>query len=99
MREVLSPDRVEHFSAAFIGNFAVGKVVAAANNRVAANTDEIHSFAFAGLETNGRSSGNIQAHAVGFAAIKTQRRVRFDEMIMAADLNRTIAKVGDGKRR
>ena len=50
-------------------------------------------FFFTRLESRGRAGGDIQAHAVGGAAIEMQGAVDFIEMIMAADLNGAIAGI------
>ncbi len=45
-------------------------------------------FFLAGLKADRRARGNIQTHAVRGAPIEIQRAVDFEEVIVAADLNR-----------
>src|SRR2546423_14419764 len=58
----------------------------------------MHSFRIAWLEAHGRSGGNIEAHAVGCGAVELQGGIGFDEVIMAADLDGSVAEIGDGER-
>ena len=78
------------------GNFAAREVVTAANDFLARDFYELHSLGFAGLKTNRRSRRDVEAFAIGRAAIKLQRAVRLDEMVVAADLNRSVAEIRDG---
>ena len=63
--------------------------------RVAGDLHQPNGFGFARLEAHGRPGRNIEAFAVGLRAVKFQRGIGLDEMIMAADLNRTVAQIGD----
>ena len=42
------------------------------------------------------ASGDIEAHATSIFAIELQRRVGLEEVVMRADLDRTVAGIGDG---
>ena len=61
----------------------------------ARDRDERDGSRLAGLEAHGGAGRDVEAHAVGGAAVEVERAVRFDEVIVAADLDRTIAAVGD----
>jgi len=50
------------------------------------------------LEAHRRSRRNIEAIAKRSASIEGERRVRFGEMILTANLNRSVACVGNSKR-
>src|SRR6266481_3000263 len=50
------------------------------------------------LEAHRRSRRNVQAIPKRSASIEGERRVRFGEMIMTANLNRSVACVGNSKR-
>ncbi len=47
------------------------------------------------LEAHRRARGDIEAHAARRVAVKAQRLVGFEEMIMRAHLNGPVAAVGD----
>src|SRR5437868_13968386 len=64
----------------------------------AGERDELHVAGLAGFEANGGAGGDIEAHAAGLFAVEFQRGVGFEEMIVRADLDRTVAGVGDVKR-
>ena len=71
---------------------AIGQIVSAADHLAAGDRDERDGFRVARLEAHRRARGNIEPLAVGFATIELQRGVGFDEVVMAADLDRTIAE-------
>ena len=50
------------------------------------------------FKPNGSARSDIQSHAAPCVAIKIKRAVGLSEMIMAADLNRPIARVGNHQR-
>src|SRR6266480_1386510 len=60
--------------------------------------DELHVAGLAGLEADGGAGGDVEAHAAGFPALEFQRRVGFEEMVVRADLDRTVAGIGDRER-
>src|SRR5258705_11271691 len=68
--------------------------VAAADDPRAGNRDEGDGLRFSRLEPDRGARRNIEAHPVGRASIEHERAVRFDEVIVATDLNRAIAAVG-----
>src|SRR4029077_13229336 len=47
------------------------------------------------LEPHRRAGGDIEPHAARLFAVKFQRRIGLEEMIVRADLDRTIAGIGD----
>ena len=71
--------------------------IAAANYLRAGNRDDGHGLGLAGLESHGRSRGDVETHAVGPFAIEHECAIGLDEVIVAPDLNRPIAGVGDLK--
>ena len=56
---------------------------------------EPHLARLAGLEAHGGAGGDVEPHALGALAVEVQRRVGLEEMIVAADLDRPVAGVGD----
>src|SRR5581483_11374846 len=72
----------------------IREVVAAANDTLPGNIDQTHRLCFAGFEAHRRAGGNIEAFAVRLCAVEAQFGIGFNEMIMAADLHRTVAQVG-----
>ncbi len=82
---------------ACLGNRAVGQIVAAANDFIAGNFHQLDRLGFARLEPHGGARRNVEALAISLGAVESQRRVGFDEMVMAADLNRPVAEIGHGE--
>ena len=58
-----------------------------------------HLARLTGLEPHRRAGGNVEPHAARLGAIEAQRRVGLEEMIMRADLDRSIARVVDAESR
>ena len=56
---------------------------------------EPHGARLAGLEAHGGAGGDVEPHALGALAVELQRLVGLEEMIVAADLDRPVAGVGD----
>src|SRR4051794_7266462 len=54
-----------------------------------------HAARLARLEADGGARGDVEAHTARALAIEGKSRVGLIEMIMRADLDRTIAGVGD----
>jgi hypothetical protein len=54
-----------------------------------------HFFFLAGLEADGCAGGDIQAHTVREGAFKCESAVRFEEVIVAANLDGTVTRVLD----
>src|SRR5262249_14477528 len=59
---------------------------------------EPHGARLAGLEAHRGAGGDVEPHAAGALAIELQRLVGLGEMIVAADLDRPVAGVGDFQR-
>ena len=57
----------------------------------------LHILAVARLEANGRSGGDVQMHSEGRLAVEIQKSVYLEEVIVRSDLNRSIARIADGK--
>jgi hypothetical protein len=51
-----------------------------------------------GLEAHCRARGDVEPIAVGFLALELERVVRFEEVIVRADLNGSVSRIGDRKR-
>jgi hypothetical protein len=83
-----------HFGSADIAASPVIKqAVKATEGAVASKFDELHSFFFTGLEADGGSRRNIETQAVSGGAIEGERAICFEEVVMAAHLNGTVAGV------
>src|SRR5580765_3738945 len=67
--------------------------VAAADDPRARDCHEGDCFRFARLEPDRGARRDVEAHPVGRGSIEGERTVRFDEVIVTPDLNRTIAAV------
>src|SRR5947209_9572967 len=70
-----------------------GEVVAAANDAAAPDRDERDRLRLARLEADGGPGRHVEPLTVRRRAIELERAVRFDEVIMASDLDRSIAGV------
>src|SRR6185437_652481 len=57
-----------------------------------------HVAGLARLEAHRGAGGDIEPHAARLLAFELQRRIGFEEMIVRADLDRTVAGVGDRQR-
>src|SRR5690349_8769976 len=70
------------------------------NNSLASKGDQRHRFLLAWLKAYRRSGRDIQAHPIGSAAIKVQRRVDLEKMKVAAHLHGSVSGVfhADGGR-
>ena len=62
---------------------------------IAAEGHELDRPALARLEADGGAGGNVQTEAVGRGAVELERGVGLEEMVVRADLNRSVAGVGD----
>jgi hypothetical protein len=65
------------------------------DSSLAAKRDEVHFLFFAGFEADGRSGGDIEAHAARGGAVEFESGVHFEKMIVTADLNGTVASVAN----
>jgi hypothetical protein len=77
---------------------AIRQGIEAGEFTAAAEADKRHLFALTRFKANGRAGGNVEAHAERRRSIGVQRLVHFEEMIVRADLNRTIAGIDHGER-
>ena len=75
------------------GDFAVCQIVAAANDLLACDLDELHRLGFARLEPHRGAGGDVETFAVSQGAIKLERGIGLDEMVVAADLNRAVPEI------
>src|SRR5262249_17622663 len=74
------------------------EVVAAGHLLRAGDLDEDDGLGLTRLEAHRRPRGDIEAFAGGGGAVELQARIRFAEVVMAADLHRAVAHVGDVDR-
>lgn len=65
------------------------------DHAVAAKRDQADFARLAGLEAHGGPSGDIEAHATGLFAVKAQAGIGLVEVIVRADLDGTVASIGD----
>src|SRR5258705_8698639 len=70
----------------------------AIDDPLAGERHQLHVARLSRLETHRGAGGNIEPHAARFLALEFQRRIGLEEMIMRADLDRTVARIGDGER-
>src|SRR5574340_1614109 len=76
------------------GGFVLAReVVAAADDAAAGDGDERHRLRLARLEADGGPGRDVEPFAVRGVAIEGERAIGFDEVIVAPDLDRTIAGV------
>lgn len=97
--EALLLDAFQRDLLSFGRNFAAGEVVTATYDFLPGDLHQLHSFDFAGFKTNGGAGGNVEAFAIGRAAIKLQRCVRLDEVVVAANLDWAVAEIRDSNLR
>src|SRR5215472_5390666 len=76
---------------------AVNPAVEADDAALSAIGDEPHFAALAGFETHRGAGRDVKPIAPRLLAIESERGVRFVEMVMRADLDRAVARVGDGQ--
>src|ERR1700677_2625017 len=60
--------------------------------------DQRHLAGLAGLEPHRGSGRDVEPHAARLLALELQRRIGLEEMIMAADLDRAVTRIGDRER-
>src|SRR5215471_6385669 len=83
-----------------INSFEVaGEIVAATDDTSTGDRDERDGLRFAGLESHGRAGGDVETHAVRRVPVEHESRVRLDEVVMTADLDRPVAAVRDRQPR
>src|SRR5688572_25402632 len=68
--------------------------VTAADDAGARNLHECHGLCFSRLEPDRGARRNVQALSIGSPSVEVERVIRFDEVVVAADLDRTIAVIG-----
>src|ERR1700690_2548152 len=56
---------------------------------------ELHVAGLSRLEPHGGAGGDVEPHAARFFAVEFQRGVGLEEMVVGADLDRSIAGIGD----
>src|SRR6266702_5029941 len=88
---ISNPDRIA-------SQLALHLAAETVDHALAPECDEVHVAGLAGLEADGGTGGDVEAHAAGFLAVELQRRVGLEEMVVRADLDRAVAGVGDRQR-
>ena len=91
--EILLGDVLESRRAAGFIDWSVGQVVAAADDPVAGNVDQVDRTRFSGFESHGGARGDVQPLAIGGVAVEREAGVGLDEVVMAADLDGAVAEV------
>src|SRR5258708_13856416 len=71
----------------------VCQIVQSEDLAAAAECGERDLLGFSGLEAHGGSGGNVEMHAERCRAVEIERLVRFEEVKMAAHLDRTVPGV------
>src|SRR3989344_3043817 len=74
-----------------VAHYPAGKAEHAA---MASQIDQFHIAALPGFETHRSAGRDIQAHTARCAALKGQRIVGLEEVVMRADLDGPVAAVG-----
>src|SRR6185369_17943829 len=65
---------------------------------IAGERDQRDVARLSGFEPHCGAGSDIEAHATGLLALELQGRVGFEKMVMRANLNWSVAAVGDGNR-
>src|SRR5690606_4724069 len=60
----------------------------------AGKLDQFHRATLPGLETHRGTGGDVQAVAIGDAAIELERRIGLEEVVVRSDLDRPVAGIG-----
>src|ERR1700738_3998062 len=68
------------------------------DDALAGERHELHVAGLPRFDPHRGARRDVEPHAAGFFSVELQRRVGLEEMIVRADLDRTIAGVGDGER-
>jgi hypothetical protein len=58
------------------------------------NFNEAHGFGFAGFEPHGSTGGNVEPAPCRNRAIEVERAIRLGEVVVAADLDWSVAAIG-----
>src|SRR5262245_57907508 len=74
------------------------RLVESINQALASVRDETNFTRLARLEAHSRSRRNVQAISESRLSVKGESRVGLGEMIVTADLDRSVARVRDSKR-
>lgn len=69
-------------------------MISAANDLVATNLHQCNSLGISWLESDRCSCRNIETVAISFEAIKFELWIRFDEVVMRANLDGQQSRVG-----
>src|SRR5580693_7832541 len=84
---------------ASIGSQLTHQVAAkAVDGALAGERDELHVAGLPRLEAHRGAGRDVEPHAARFLAVELQRRIGLEEMVVRADLDRTVATIGDRER-
>src|SRR5207237_10098531 len=68
------------------------------DDALAGERHELHVAPLPRLETHRGACRDVEPHAAGASAVELQRRIGLEEMIVRADLDRPIARIGNRQR-
>src|SRR5271156_6359337 len=71
----------------------VGEVIAPASAAPARDFHKTDCLGFAGLKTNRRPRRDVEPFAISLEPVESQSAIGFDEMVVAADLDRPVAQI------
>ena len=72
---------------------AVGQSSEAKDDAIARIVDQFNGALLTRFKTNGRSRGNVESHAVGCRAVKSQSAIGLGKVIVRSHLNGAVAGV------
>ena len=96
MRKAFVFDSLQGRFFAGSGNLPAGQSISAPNDLSASNFDQPDGLGLAWFKADSRACRNIEALSIGLSAVESESGIGFYEMIMAADLNRTVTEISDG---
>src|ERR1700722_10290060 len=60
--------------------------------------DELHVAGLSRLEAHRGAGRDVEPHAARLLAVELQRRIGLEKLVLGADLDRTVAGIGDRER-
>src|ERR1700730_14778944 len=69
----------------------------AVDDALAGERHQLHVARLPRLEPHRGAGGDIEPHAARLFAVELQRRIGLEEMVVRADLDRTVAGIGNGQ--
>src|SRR5262252_4553242 len=77
--------------------FAHDVLTETVNRALAGEGDESNVSGLPWFEAHRGTGRNIQSHAAGLGAVEGQRRIGLEEMVVGADLDRSVPGIGHGE--